>query len=431
MKTEICIPTYKRSEAINELLQRYLDIYTRMGFDIHIYDSSDDDDTKDVFEKYSKGDRNLFYHMVDSQVHSNMKVYSIYEEFAAGDYDYIWVQSDSIRWTIESLELVLKIIESDNYDMIVPNYRDIENIGNREYSDINEFFLDCAWHMTLYGAVILRKSVLEKIDWEMLKNKYGVPERINFSHVGMYFEQIYKMNSFKAFHIGLPEYSLTSTLYKKESGWRKETFFIHCECWPSVINALPNAYKNKKEVIKKQGKYSGDLTIEGVKKLRSENVLNFECMKKYASIWNDVSDISLAKMFFYVFITPKMAKNLMIDTRKEKRLKKRIKRFCKLYKKIYIYGCGQVGNNFSQYLEDMNINFEGFLISKGKADKVTLRGKPVREIDVDVIENEKVGIVLALNELNSRQVLESIREMNVKAGIFTEYADMYDGMGEQ
>ena len=423
MKTEICIPTYKRPEAINELLQRYLDIYTRMGFDIHIYDSSDDNDTKVVLEKYSKVNSNLYYHKVDPQIHSNMKVYSIYEEFANGDYDYIWVQSDSIRWTIESLELILKIIESDNYDLIVPNYRDIENIGNREYRDINEFFLDCAWHMTLYGAAILRKSVLNNIDWKMLKNKYCIKKRINFSHVGMYFEQIYKMNNFKAFHIGLPEYSLTSTLYKKESGWRKDTFFIHCECWPSVINALPNVYKNKEKVIKKQGKYSGDLTIEGIKKLRSENILTPQILKKYAFIWKDISDIPLIIVSFYAHIPPNIAKKLMSDTQSEKKLKAKIKKFCIGYERIYIYGCGQMGDIFSHYLDDMGINYEGFLISKGRADKATLRGKPVREIDYDILQDEKIGIVFALNELNTKQVYKSLSGTPIRAGLFTGYRD--------
>lgn len=428
MKAEICIPTYRRSEAINELIQRYLDIYTQMGFDIHIYDSSDDDKTAAVIENYS-GNDNLYYHAVDSKVHSNMKVYSIYEEFANGNYDYIWVQSDSIRWTIESLKLINEVIRSDKYDLIVPNYRDIEKIGNREYTDINEFFVDCAWHMTLYGAVILRKSVFNDIEWDVLKDKYGIPERINFSHVGMYFEQIYKMDSFKAYHIGLPEYSLTSTLFKKESGWRKDTFFIHCECWPSVIKELPDVYINKKEVIKKQGKYSGDLTVEGIKKLRSESVLNIGCVRKYSSIWGEISDISLAKMVFYAVITPNMAKALMCDTQNEKKLKRRIKKFCSLYEKIYIYGCGQMGDIFSHYLDDLDINYEGFLISKGRADKTALRGKPVREIDSDILRDEKIGIVFALNELNTKQVIESLLNLNVRAGIFTEYKDLNESMG--
>ena len=429
MKAEICIPTYKRPEAINELLQRYLGIFTRMGFDMHIFDSSDDSETKEVFDGYSGGNRNLFYHKIDPQIHSNMKVYSIYEEFASGDYDYIWVQSDSIRWTVESLELIIEAIKSNKYDLIVPNYRDVEKIGTREYQDFNDFFLDCAWHLTLYGAVVLKKTVFKNVDWIYLRDKYGIPERINFSHVGMYFEQISKMDQFKAYHISLPEYSLTSTLFKKESGWRKDTFFIHCECWPSVITALPDVYKNKTEVIKKQGKNSGDLTIEGIKRLRAENVLTAEVIRNYSSVWKKVSDISLARIYLYAYLSPNMAKALMKDVQNEKRLKRRIKKFCKSYEKIYIYGCGQKGDAFSHFLDDMNINYEGFLISRGKVDKTILRGKPVWEIDDNIAENEKAGIVMALNRLNTRQVLECLTEINMKAGIFTEYTDMLDEVG--
>lgn len=420
MKAEICIPTYKRPEAINELLKRYFDMYIGMGFDLHIYDSSDDNKTKEVCRRYSDKS-GFFYHLIDSHIHSNMKVYAIYEEFEKSDYDYIWVQSDSIRWTPESLTLIKDAIELDKYDVIIPNYRDVERIGNKEYTDINEFFEECAWHMTLYGATILRKSVMTRIDWNQLNERYGVPNRINFSHVGLYFEQISKMEKFRAYHIGLPKYSLTSTLFKKESGWRKDTFFIHFECWPSVINALPDVYNNKKEVIKKQGKYSDDLTVEGIKKLRSERVLTPEVVKKYAHTWEDVSDVSLAKVMFYAHISPNLAKDLLRDTRYEKKRKKRIKKFCEKYEMIYIFGCGQMGDLFAGYLEDMNVNYKGFLVSKGRQDKSVLHGKPVREVDLDIVEDEKNGIIFALNELNTRQVINSLGNIKVRAGIYTEH----------
>lgn len=425
MKKEICIPTYKRPEAINELFLRYLDIYTNMGFDIHIYDSSDDVDTKEVFDKYSDNDR-LFYHAVDPKVHSNMKVYDIYEEFVGGDYEYIWVQSDSIRWTLDSLNIIKDAINTGKHDLIIPNYRDVEQIGTREYEDINAFFRDCAWHMTLYGATIVRKSVLDNINWEELKKKYGVSDRINFSHVGMYFEQIANMECFKALHIGLPLNSLSSSLYKKGSGWRKDTFFIHCECWPSVINALPDVYVYKKEVIKKQGKNAGDLTTEGIKKLRSEGVLTPRTIHKYASVWEEVSDIPLRTMCFYAYIPPKIARSLMDETKAERRRKKQIKRFSRQYNRLFLYGCGLKGDYYGELLEEMNIDYEGYLISKGISDKKMLRGKPVREIASDLINDESVGIIISLYELKTEQVLESLVDVNVKAGIYTEYAYLYD-----
>lgn len=420
MKKQICIPTYNRPEAVDELLLRYRAIYKELGFNIHIYDSSDNNKTSIVVNKYAAYD-GVFYHQMDSDIHSNMKVYAIYKEFAGEDAGYIWVQSDSIRWNEASLKRISGMIDLNEYDFIIPNYRDVEEIGDRIYEDANDFFRDCAWHMTLYGATILKTNILNHIEWDELKAKYGVPDRINFSHVGLYFEQISRMEHFKAFHIGLPKYSLTSTIYKKESGWRRDAFFIHCECWPSVINALPPVYRDKKEVIKKQGEYSGDLTIEGLKRLRTEKILNINMYLKYHKIWKEVADIHLSILLLYSILSPAISKMLLADSRNERKLKKKIEKFCRGYKHIYIYGCGQKGDRFADFFEEMHISYEGFLISRGKNEKKSLRGKPVMEIEDDLLMDKGNGIVIALNELNCKQVLDEISGIDVRAGIFTDY----------
>lgn len=423
MKKQICIPTYNRPDAVDELLLRYRGIYRELGFDVHIYDSSDNDQTSVIVNKCAVID-GVFYHRMDSRIHSNMKVYTIYKEFANEDVDYIWVQSDSIRWNEACLKRIAEMIDLNEYDLIIPNYRDVEAIGDRIYEDVNDFFRDCACHMTLYGATILKASVLNHIDWDELEEKYCVPDRINFSHVGLYFEQILKMEHFKAFHMALPEYSLTSTLFKKGSGWRRDAFFIHCECWPAVINVLPSVYGNKKEIIKKQGSYSGDLTIEGLKRLRAEKILNMNVYLKYCRIWKEVSDVHLSILLLYSIIPPAIFKMFLADSRNERKLKKRIKKFCREYTHIYIYGCGQKGDRFADFLEEMQIPYEGFLISRGKNDKESLRGKPVMKIEDRFLMDKGNGIVIALNELNCKQVLDEISGENVRAGIFTEYFDM-------
>lgn len=419
MKKQICIPTYNRPEAVDELLSRYGNLYKELGFDVHIFDSSDNDWTSIAVGNYTVHD-GVFYHRMDSKIHSNRKVYIIYKEFLDEQADYIWVQSDSIRWNEAALKRIVEAMERNEYDFIVPNYRDVEEIGDRIYEDANDFFRDCAWHMTLYGATVLRTSVLQYADWKDLEAKYCVDNRINFSHVGLYFELISKMEHFKAFHIGLPEYSLTSTFFKRGSGWRRDAFFIHCECWPSVISALPSIYKDKKEVIKKQGRCSGDLTIPGLKRLRAERILNKDVYRKYCSVWKDVSDIPLGVLLLLSIIPPAIARETIITSRYVRRLKKRIKKFCRNYTHIYLYGCGEKGNTFAFYLETMQISYEGFLISKGTRDKVSLHGKPVKEIDDDLLKDGRNGIILALNKLNTKQVLDSMSGKTIRAGILVE-----------
>ena len=423
MKKAICIPTYNRPEAIDELLLRYKDLYQELNYDLYIYDSSTNDHTYEVASRYMDESETIFYTRVDSSVHSNMKVYLIYEEFMKRmEYAYIWVQSDSIRWTAESLRRITDVVDSDKYSFVIPNYRDVENIGDKEYSDYNLFFRDCAWHMTLYGATIIKiQTVLAEVDWKTLKEKYGKENCINFSHVGLYFEQIAKMKCFNAYHLGLPLFSLTSTLYKKESGWRKDTFFILCECWPSVIRNLPNEYRYKEDVIKKNAINSGDFTFEGIKQLRIEGVLNKQVLKKYGKMWNEVSNVPLFVLQVIAILPQKLG--LYVSKRYwfERKLKTKMKKFCSKFSEIYIYGCGQKGDIYGMFMEEMNISYKGFLISKGQHDKTQLRGKPVIEYDSRLLDGGKTGIILAVNENNFTSIIKVFSQEQISSYVFCEY----------
>lgn len=421
MRKAVYIPTYNRPEAVDELFVRYLDAYENLGFDVFVVDSSTDDRALSVVDKYK--DHHVGYIRVPSEIHSNSKVYSIYKNFADSDYDYIWVHSDSIRWNMTGLDRISKIVDQDEYDFVVPNYRDVLGIGDHEYVDKNEFFTDCAWHMTLYGAVILRRNVLHNADWEFLERTYLVPDRINFSHVAMYFEQIVRMDEFKAFHIGLPLNSLASTMYKKGSGWRKDAFFIHCICWPSMIRSLPDAYTAKKKVIKTQALYCGDFTPEGLKSLREEGILSLRAFCKYCRCWGDVSDISRIKLLFYSVIPRKIAGILTERNRKDRMLNYKLKRFCSHYRQVYIYGCGYYGDIYASILEKNRIEYKGFLVSEGQNEKSSLRDKPVISVSESILENKDNGIIFAMNELNYSQVINGLSSFTINAGLFREYTE--------
>ena len=425
MRKIICIPTYNRPEVIEELLIRYQKTYDRLGYDIAIYDSSDNNATENIVRNYQYK-YNLSYFRIDTDVHSNAKVYYIYKWFEEQDnYEYIWLQSDSIRWINDALEKITNIVDLGNYDLIIPNYRDVEGIGDREYNDINGFFEDCAWHMTLYGATIVKKTVIKNTNWKTLERKYMRADRINFSHVGLYFEQISRMPLFQAFHISLPKYSLISSLHKKEPGWRKETFFIHFKVFPNVINDLPEIYHNKEAVIKKEAINSGELTIEGIKKLRSISVLDFKSFVTYNIDFRKYSNVGIPSIFLWSVLPKWLAKRRLSQNKANMRLSKDLRSFCSKYKNIYIYGCGAKADRYATMLEDMNIQYNCFLISKGQEDKMNLsaslfHGKTVTEITDEHINAPDNGIVLALNPINTKQVLDSLKNKNIESGLYSE-----------
>ena len=280
----LCIPTYNRPQIIQEFMEKHIGRYIKHGFEIFVYDSSESPDTEVIVRKAMEHCDMLHFIKIDSAMHSNMKMYHIFKEFGSKqEYDYLWICGDAVSWSERVLESVNSCIDQ-GYDMIIPNHHDVEKLGDKIYADKNRFFLDCAWQMTLYGATIVRvPTVLTDVDWPYLIEKYAVPDSINLSHVAFYFEKISVMEKWKAIHLSFAESDIIVSPLKKASGWKQETFYVWCHCWPTMINRLPGCYKNKnkKKVIRKNGVNSMILSYSNLKTLRAENIFNSSVYRQY------------------------------------------------------------------------------------------------------------------------------------------------------
>ena len=80
IKLAICIPTYNRPEVIQELVEKIAPRYWQYGFDLYIYDSSENEQTEMVVQTWINKYTKLHYVKVDSKIHSNLKVYNIFKE---------------------------------------------------------------------------------------------------------------------------------------------------------------------------------------------------------------------------------------------------------------------------------------------------------------------------------------------------------------
>lgn len=426
-KLAVCIPTYHRSEVIEEFIEIYINWYVENKVDIFIYDSSKDEKTELVVKRWLPEYPNLFYVRIDSSIHSNMKVYNIFKEFGYSlQYEYLWVCSDSIRWTRRVLDKIKDSIEQ-GYDIIIPNYRDVENIGDREYQDANTLFIDCAWHMTLYGATILKIStMLKEVDWEILEERYAVPECINHSHVAYYFEKLNKMQNWKALHISCSNSDLIASELKKYPGWQKDTFYVWCYCWPAMINKLPDSYKNKKKVIKKSGVNSSILSYSNFIVLRKENILNKEIYDSYKRKWRDLTNVPRMVIWLLTIIPSKyvtymdgnMAYKQLI---KEVLLKREIKRFCRRFNKIYIYGAGRKAKRYTCYLEEMGLKFEGYIVSSLEDNDSTMYNHKIFLFRRELLDDKNIGILIALNKENTKEVLGNVLSGARHKKLFIKY----------
>ena len=410
---------------VREFLDVYAPCYWKHGMDIYIYDSSEGKATEDVVRDFMRENRSLYYVRVDSTVHSNMKVYGIFKEFGRnGKYDYLWVCSDSIRWKDNALTEIVSYMEQ-GYDLIIPNYRDVEKIGVREYKDYNKLFEDCAWHMTLYGAVILKTSVmLQDVEWNALEKEYCVPDSINHSHVAFYFEKLLRVPQWKAIHFNVSLTDFIASSLKEQSGWYKNTFYVWCYCWPCMIRKLPKEYRNKKAVIKKGGVNSQILVYSNFINLRLAGILTEDIYRQYKKEWHRLTNMPGVVVWLMVKLPPHIVKLMnmseLVRLWKIKRVKREIKIFCRRFSEIYIYGAGQKAQRYTSYLDEMGIRFNGYLTTslEGKADK--LNGHEIFQYNKELLQKGKTGILLALNPTNTYEVWNGVLSEMDRKSVFSE-----------
>lgn len=421
----ICIPTYNRASIMEETLIRSLEKYAQRDWDLYIYDSSTNNDTKVVVEKYMEKFPRLIYKRIDSYVHSNLKVYTILENFGySKEYEYVWVCTDYITWSERILDIIKDNFKS-KYDLLIVNNRDIEKIGTTEFFDYNTFFLSCAWHMTFYGATIYNaKTMLWDVPWTYLKEKYCIPERINFSHVAYCFEKICTLPQFSAKHFSLqPKDKQSSPMKRFEKRWKSDTFYIFCDCWISTIKALPECYHNKDSVIRKHGINSQLFSGENLIRLREEGLYTHDIYKKYKKEWKILTNVPKWRLKTIALFPYRWAWVLQFkDFYNTKKTEYRIVKFVSSYSQIYVYGCGLRAATYLQYLKKNNIDFKGFLVTSIREEKRTFMGKKVQTFNQDILSDPEIGLILALGKTNAQEVMNMIKETRIRTqcGIFLE-----------
>ena len=78
-KLAICIPTYNRAKIIEDICLKIISIPDKDIFDLYIYDSSPNLDTKKKLQDILQN-KNFFYFKILDTIDSNTKVYNIYQD---------------------------------------------------------------------------------------------------------------------------------------------------------------------------------------------------------------------------------------------------------------------------------------------------------------------------------------------------------------
>ena len=138
----LCVPTYKRADIIERFLNSEIGIINNYDIDLYIFDSSDDDLTQKIVEKYSDSTK-INYIRMDSHLSSAEKVFLIYQQFEESDYEYIWMTHDHTEIKEEAFQLILYSLDQ-KADFYVINLHSSKS-SSQIMSDMDEFMVKNAW----------------------------------------------------------------------------------------------------------------------------------------------------------------------------------------------------------------------------------------------------------------------------------------------
>ena len=369
----VCVPTYNREQCVDRKLREELVLFKEHGIDCFIYDSSTTQDTARVVERYiSEGYGNLFYRHIDSSIHSARKAYSIWLEMGESEYDFVWLIHDHTVCLNGSALDFLKGELAKEYDFYIMNLQSSKN-GLTEAVDLDEFLLMGAWPLNSFGASIVNtKTFLRGVDWRQMEDKYLLPATINHSHIGFYFERAAQISGFRACRLELERESFIDFLRNEKTSWDSETIRICTECWGSVISMLPEVYHCKKEALLTQDKWC--LSIYKMIFYRRGSQYSFKVFWRYrkwlALIRPEDYHRNLLIACFPFGVSKRLFCNKVI---------RQVQRARARNASVLIFGAGRHAVECANLLDNLELEYDGFLVTHREGNPENLLGHRVYE----------------------------------------------------
>lgn len=279
----IAVPTKNHDKHIMYFLAKILDDAKQNGFDIGIYDASDNDSTELVVrEKINSGYKNLFFKKYDENTNLEDRCEDIYTNM---EYEYIWLCGDG---TIPNITKSFSLLDTE-----MKKEKDIIVFGKdfskeyKEYKDSVEFCKECFVWTTWFGAVVLKGGLISRELFSRCKEKYfeqAVP--------GVYYE-LFKSGEINATYVTNLFYD--SNPYKKQSIATKEgrNIYAFAQLFTNTINRFPQIYDPiKKDIYKVIADVTGLYKIEHLWWMRVDHNLNWKIWRnnlKYIKIASNTS----------------------------------------------------------------------------------------------------------------------------------------------
>lgn len=249
---EMAMITYNRPSFVKEWLDSCCQKIIDFNILLSIYDSSENEDTRDIVNDYNKICKGYIkYVRLPSSTTGGYKyLYPILETKAK----YLMVVGDSRCHSMEGLAKNVFPNISSKYDLIVLSYYNDEKNDKKEFNDLESFLEECFIPITCCGFTIFNMNV-----FALLRNDKREADRLNslyrdkygFAYLGYYLD-CYSKSSKKSILLKSPWKELSSM--KKHAYWHSQFYECWCDELCQIMDSISDEYGDKDSVLKKTWK---------------------------------------------------------------------------------------------------------------------------------------------------------------------------------
>lgn len=289
-KLIVAVPTRNNAAGIESLMMCSLKTYRDFDIDVMIFDSSEDDNTQEVTEKYMKTFDNLFYQRFDSDFNLAQKMDAILScRYFPSEYEYVWPIKDRNYVEAISLQAIFEEMESNPDAIVLVPGKTPKDV----YSKPEELYRDLCSYITSLNVMIYNYSKVLK-DYSF--NDY--PDTRGEKYLNWWSPYLYALHKFSKLenlNVHVIDYRRMRLIELDglRMTWSRDIFEVWVDCWIKINEELPECYNlYKEECIKKVPNLP---IILGSRKklieLYENGILTEEKCERYAPVWNRVCDI--------------------------------------------------------------------------------------------------------------------------------------------
>jgi hypothetical protein len=301
-----------------------------------------------------------------------------------------------------------------SYDYIV--FDNEPGIGTQVFTDPEKLFMTYCEAYHVGASMVNVHTMLANVDWGRYETVFMPDGGETFL---FYYNRFLEIETFRALHIEITARRMSAL--KTRSVYNGD----NVQAALNVIHAfgqLPDHYTRKWEICRRFNAEALMYNLSDVLLYRKQGVFTLKRVLRHWRLWDKITYIPRWKLLL-VAMLPQKGLIRWSDRQKARGLK-RLRQFYAKHRQIAVYGAGNHGAAFGQYLENHDLPVAFYCVSRRKPGKYEFMGRPVRVFDELAEEKDGTGFIVALAKRNAPQVLPELMRTVGEEHVF--YDTLYE-----